>query len=74
MIGFLAEAEPGQQPQASEELEHVCWFTRADIAAGHPALPPPQSVSYRLIEDWYDAGSAMPLRQTPGAARWGNRR
>ena len=74
MIGFLAEAEPGQQPHSSEELEDVRWFTRAEIAAGHPALPPPQSVSYRLIEAWYDAGSATPLRQTPGAARWGERR
>ncbi len=74
MIGFLAEAEPGQQPQAADELEDARWFTREDIAAGHPALPPPQSVSFRLIEDWYDAGSATPLRQTPGAARWGDRR
>jgi NAD+ diphosphatase len=74
MIGFLAEAEPGQQPQAADELEDARWFTREDIAAGHPALPPPQSVSFRLIEDWYDTGSATPLRQTPGAARWGDRR
>jgi NAD+ diphosphatase len=36
-------------------------------------LPPPQSVSFRLIEDWYDSGSDLPLRQTPGVKLWGQR-
>jgi hypothetical protein len=31
-------------------------------------------VSFRLIEDWYDSGSSMPLRQTPGVKLWGSSR
>jgi NAD+ diphosphatase len=74
MIGFTASANAAQEPRADEELEDVRWFTRAEIAAGFPGLSPPQSVSYRLIEDWYDAGSPTPLRQTPGVRLWGSRR
>jgi NADH pyrophosphatase NudC (nudix superfamily) len=57
--------------QPDEELEDVRWFTREDIASGFPGLPFPQSVSFRLIEDWYDAGSRIPLRSTPGVKLWG---
>lgn len=75
MIGFTARASADSVPRADEELEDVRWFSRADIAAGIPGLPPPQSVSYRLIEHWYDAGAALPLAQTPGVATWsGGRR
>jgi NAD+ diphosphatase len=73
MIGFSARAAADAVPRADEELEDVRWFTRAEIAAGTPGLPPPQSVSFRLIEDWYDSGSALPLRQTPGLKLWGRR-
>jgi hypothetical protein len=30
-------------------------------------MPSIQSISFRLIEDWYDSGSDRPLRETPGA-------
>jgi NAD+ diphosphatase len=73
MIGFTATAAPGAVARADEELEDVCWFSRGDIAEGRLGLPPPQSVSFRLIEDWYDAGSPVPLRQTPGLRLWGSR-
>jgi hypothetical protein len=29
-------------------------------------MPSIQSISFRLIEDWYDGGSDQPLRATPG--------
>jgi NAD+ diphosphatase len=70
MLGFLAVAAPGAVARADEELEDARWFTREQIASGTPGLPPPQSISYRLIEDWYDAGASLPLRQTPGVAPW----
>jgi len=73
MIGFTARAAADTVPRADEELEDVRWFTRAQIAAGTPRLPPPQSVSFRLIEDWYDSGSPLPLRRTPGVGLWGSR-
>jgi NAD+ diphosphatase len=74
MIGYLARADATAIPRADEELEDVRWFTRAEIAAGHPGLPPPQSVSYRLIEHWYDSGASVPLALTPGLTLWGSQR
>jgi NAD+ diphosphatase len=73
MIGFTARASAAAVPLADEELEDVRWFTREQIASGTPGLPPPQSVSFRLIADWYDSGSALPLRDTPGVQLWGRR-
>jgi NAD+ diphosphatase len=70
MIGFVATAGAGQVPKADDELEDVRWFTREDVASGFPGLSPPQSVSYRLIEHWYDAGASVPLRRTPGVTLW----
>jgi NAD+ diphosphatase len=74
MIGFTAHATADAVPKADEELEDVRWFGRADLASGFPGLPPPQSVSFRLIEDWYDSASPTPLRQTPGVKLWGTER
>jgi NAD+ diphosphatase len=74
MIGFTAQAASASVPRAGEELEDVRWFTRSEVAAGVPGLPPPQSVSFRLIEHWYDSGSSVPLRATPGLTTWGSRR
>jgi NAD+ diphosphatase len=73
MIGFTARAAGDAVPRADEELEDARWFTREEIAAGSPLLPPPQSVSFRLIEDWFDDGAAVPLRQCAGVELWGRR-
>ena len=48
------------------ELEDARWFSRDDIAAGVIAMPSSQSISFRLIEDWYDSAAPRPLRETPG--------
>jgi NAD+ diphosphatase len=74
MIGFTATAAAESVPQADDELEDARWFTREEIAGGFPGLPPPQSVSFRLIEDWYDSASPIPLRRTPGVKLWGRPR
>jgi NAD+ diphosphatase len=73
MVGFTARAAADAVPHADEELEDVRWFSREEIAGGMPRLPPPQSVSFRLIEDWYDSAAPQPLRQTAGVALWGRR-
>jgi len=65
MLGFMAEAVPGSIPQGGDELEDARWFSRADIIAGAVTLPPPTSISHRLIETWFDAGSDIPLRSLP---------
>ena len=46
------------------------WFTREEIADGTPLLPTPASISYRLIESWFDAGSLAPLATQARAGRW----
>jgi NAD+ diphosphatase len=70
MLGFTAHAIGTDIRQVDDELEDVRWLTRSQIAAGEVALPNPVSISFRLIEDWYDAGSAVPLREEPDARLW----
>ena len=70
MLGFIAQATSHEVRLGDDELEDAQWFSRGEIAAGTPKLPPPQSVSYRLIEDWYDSGTARPLGAEPRASRW----
>jgi NAD+ diphosphatase len=70
MLGFTAHAVTDQVQSRDEELEDVRWFTRADIAAGTPVLPPVTSISFRLIEHWFDAGSARPLSEFHETKPW----
>jgi NAD+ diphosphatase len=74
MVGFLARAAGATVACPDGELEDARWFTRAEIAAGTPLLPPPQSISFRLISDWYQRGSGRALIDEPGAALWSQRR
>jgi NADH pyrophosphatase NudC (nudix superfamily) len=59
--------------RAGDELEDARWFTREEIASGTPMLPPRTSISHRLIEAWFDAGSPTPLAQAPRVGRWEGR-
>lgn len=52
MVGFHASAPAGSPVQVSGELEDARWFTREELLAGPPLLPPSQSISYRLITAW----------------------
>jgi len=61
MLGFMAEAETGEISLQDHELEDARWFTREQIAAGTPALPPPQSVSLQ-------ADRGLVRRRRPAAA------
>jgi NAD+ diphosphatase len=70
MVGFFAQAATTGIELTDAELEDARWVTRAQIAAGEVSLPTTHSISFRLIEDWYDAGSATPLREEPRARLW----
>jgi NAD+ diphosphatase len=75
MIGFLASASGGDPiVRHDAELEDARWFSRAEIAAGGVGLPPPQSISFRLIAEWYDRGASRPLAEEPGVRTWSARR
>jgi NAD+ diphosphatase len=62
MLGFRAVARSHDITLRDGELEHAQWFTRADLAAGHPALPPAGAISARLIDAWFSAAGAPPSR------------
>jgi NAD+ diphosphatase len=70
MLGFTAHAVTTEVRLHDQELEDARWFTRAELAAGYPKIPPNISISFRLIEDWFDAGGGPRLREIHGAVTW----
>jgi NAD+ diphosphatase len=70
MLGFTAHASRTDIDLSDQELEDARWFSRAQIAAGEIALPTTHSISFRLIEDWYDSAANRPLRAEPGVRMW----
>lgn len=62
MLGFRAIASTDAITLRDGELEDARWFTRADLEAGHPALPPPGAISARLIDGWFNRAD-VPLRR-----------
>jgi NAD+ diphosphatase len=53
MLGFRAVARTHDITLRDGELEDARWFTRADLAAGTPAIPPAGAISARLIDRWF---------------------
>lgn len=57
MLGFTARAA-SDQLRYGDELEHAAWFSPSEllaaVVAGELRLPPPLSLSARLLEDWYE--------------------
>lgn len=75
MCGFYAEAE-SRNCRASQEMEVLRWFTTAEleaaVAADEVRLPPPVSIAFRLIADWYQqqgGGDLEPLVRSAGSWR-----
>lgn len=68
MLGFTAHALTREVHLNDQELEDARWFSRAELAAGTPLLPPRQSISFRLIEHWYAQGRDRPLPDLEGSA------
>jgi NAD+ diphosphatase len=70
MLGFTARAASTAILRRDAELEDAAWFSRAAIGAGAIVLPPRQSISYTLIEDWFDATAPVPLRELQAPEPW----
>lgn len=70
MLGFTARALTTQIVRRDDELEDAQWFTRADLASGHPLVPPGVSISFRLIEHWFNAGGGPKLRDIHHVVTW----
>jgi len=54
MLGFEARVVGGDAAVGDHELEDVQWFSRDDLRAGRPLLPPPASIAHWLITNWLD--------------------
>lgn len=74
MLGFLAHAATTDIRLTDAELEEARWVTREQLAAGEIGVPFEHSISFRLIEEWYDADARRPLREEPNVNRWGSGR
>jgi NAD+ diphosphatase len=74
MVGFRARAGASAVACPDGELEDARWFTTGELASGTPALPLPQSISFRLIADWYEDATGRSLAAEPGARLWTQKR
>jgi NAD+ diphosphatase len=79
MCGFYAEAA-SRDHRASEEMTEVRWLTASELEAAvisdEVRLPPPVSIAFRLIADWYRrvcGGDLEPLVRSAGNWRARNR-
>ncbi|MCB1601280.1 MAG: NAD(+) diphosphatase [Xanthomonadales bacterium] len=75
MLGFTARAETDALSYG-DELEHAAWFSadelRDAVQAGEIRLPPPLSLSARLLEDWYHERCGRDSAEIlPPGDRWG---
>lgn len=72
MCGFYAEAE-ARDCKESAELEELRWYNckelEAAIGAREVLLPPPVSIAFRLIADWFRGQSGGDLEQLTREAR-----
>lgn len=66
MLAFTATTSQGTIRVDEDELEGAHWFTREEMRSqlkqGVLRLPMTTAVSFRLIEDWYDAGGLGSLK------------
>lgn len=66
MLGFTAVAKDETIRLVDHELEEARWFSRKDykerLEGGVLRLPSSFSIAFRLIEDWYNADSPIPLK------------
>lgn len=67
MVGFYAHGINEEIHLNDGELEDARWFTRDEIQSGLEAgtfhLPSLVSISYRLIEGWFNAENPIPLKE-----------
>ena len=66
MLGYQAQAASRSISLNDKELEDARWLSRKQIseglATGQFQLPTDISISFRLIEDWYNKRDGASLR------------
>ncbi len=77
MAGFYAEAR-NRDYRLDQEIEDVRWLTpgelRGQLEADEIRLPPPVSIAFRLLSDWYEMETGEPLEYVVNAIRRRRRR
>jgi NAD+ diphosphatase len=67
MLGFTAVASSVVIKRNDGELEDACWFTREQIfnglVEGKISMPSAYSISFHLIEDWFNEGTFGKLNE-----------
>ena len=73
LMGFTARADD-PSIQVGDEIDEARWFEVddfvRDVEAGKLGLPPPLSVSYRLIEHWLKQAGGLELASLKAPATW----
>ena len=62
MLGFRAKAATTDIRRNDGELADAQWFSREQLISGNINLPPPQSIAFRLIENWFDEADGPGLQ------------
>ena len=66
MLGYRARALNIDINLEDDELEDARWVSRRELVeavrSGEMHVPSPVSISYRLVEEWFDAGQEGTLR------------
>jgi len=67
MLGYTAEASSDVFELEQDDIEHALWLTAEEMKVSMTegtVLPPPDlSISYSLINDWFQAETGMSLNQ-----------
>jgi NAD+ diphosphatase len=74
MLGYRARPATYDIDRRDSELDDARWFSRAEIVGGACLLPPPVSIAWRLIEDWFDSEPGRRLATEADAGPWLPRR
>lgn len=67
MVGYRAVARTTDIACNDQELADARWFSREELSSGFPRLPPVTSISFSLIESWFDETGSHRLRQVVAA-------
>jgi NAD+ diphosphatase len=67
MLGYTATADTGLVNLKHHEMDDAIWVSREEmgkmVKKGTLVLPRPVSLSYKLIENWFNHGSSTSLRE-----------
>ena len=67
MLGYTAQASSDSFELEQDDIEHALWLTAEELMAKMSegtVLPPPDiSISYSLINDWFQAETGMSLNE-----------